>query len=306
MIGMVVFIIFLIFVVLSTQTLLFHPRSRKDILTTSYSSNKDFWLKNGNSKLLIMLHGMYSSPATFEQFAQLVHRQDWDVYAPVLPNSSNSVDELKDQPAFLWEDSLRVAFQKIIVSTENYKDIVLCGHSQGGSIALTLAPSLVFLKAVAVVAAPMHLIGPQNSWLRNIGIFLSGFLYFLLPKHGMDTPVKYQKERAFVEDTFGSEGFYYGLTLHSMNLGLAKTRKQLHLIKQPLFLAYEKGDRITDFDDFLLIKRKVESSFVREIVFDTPRSEEPYSKRHKLFSYKPVKDKLFCELSAFLREIDEL
>lgn len=306
MIGIGVFIVFLIFVVLSTQTLLFHPKPRKDILTIPYSSNKDFWLKNGNPKLLIMLHGMYSSPATFESFAQLAHRQGWDVYAPVLPNSSNSVDELKNQQAFLWEDSLRVAFQKIIVSTENYKDIVLCGHSQGGSIALTLAPSLLFLKAIAVVAAPMHLIGPQNSWLRNVGIFLSGFLYFLLPKHGMDTPVKYQKELSLVEDSFGSEGFYYGLTLHSMNLGLAKTRKQLHMIKQPVFLAYEKGDRITNFNDFLLIKRKIKSLFVREIVFDTPCSEEPYSKRHKLFSYKPVKDKLFNELSVFLREIDEL
>ncbi len=297
---------FILFFIISTKTLWFCPKVRKNILESNYSSNEDIWVKKeGNKKVLIFFHGMYSSPENFREFANYTVKEGWDVYLPVLPNSSNSNTELIAQGAYQWEESLQVAYHKAIVHNKDYEAIFLGGHSQGGAIALSIAPSLTFLKALIIVAAPMRLTHGKYSLSKNLGMVLSGFLSFFLPNKGVVMKNRNADKQALVENHPPHyESFYHGLTLHSMNLGLKRTRKSLQSIKTPVFLAYEKGDRLVDFKDSTFVKNSVSSPIVKETVFDTPLALEPYSKRHALFSYIHTKDRLFEEIIDFLKSQD--
>ncbi len=293
-----------VFAIVSTQTLYLHQRPDKEILTKEFSTHHDFWSKKeGNKSLLIMLHGMYSHPSIFNDTAQKVLQNGWDSYAPILPNASKSYEDLTSQQAYLWEDSLKVAFQRSLIHNQGYTKIVLAGHSQGGALALTIAPSLSFLNGLISVATPMNLIHKKNSVIRNIGIMLSGLLVFLIPKKGLSTNNKYYKERKLVENHGSPQEFHFGLTLHSMNLGLKKTRQNLHHITIPCLLIHEKEDKTAIFEDLLYVKKRINSSSIKEVLLDTPLSIDPYSKRHKIFTYIHTKNQVAQEIVDFLKTL---
>jgi len=304
MIYSIILIIFIIFFILSTQTMLLHPKPHPNIFDLPYSNNSDIWFKKqGNTKLLILLHGMYSSPKVFQEFSELIINDGWDIYLPVLPNSSSSTEDLISQDYYQWNDSLKIAFQKSLVNINNYQKVVLGGHSQGGSLALTICPSFEFLNGLILIAAPISMIHNKNSLIRNIGIYLSGFLHLILPNKGLRVNSRYKKERGLVENSFGSEEFYYGITLHSMHLGLKQSKKHLSDIKCPCLLIYEKGDQICNYKDSVYIKEHISSTQIKEYIFETSKQEEPYSKRHKLLSYKPIKQKVFQGIQEFLSQL---
>ncbi|MGL4676333.1 MAG: alpha/beta hydrolase [Brevinema sp.] len=296
--------ILLVFFLIATQTLWFHPTSTNSILETEFSTIPDLWQKKeGNKNLAIFLHGMYSSPDTFQELSEQIVHEGWDIYVPTLPNASLSPEDLSEQASYQWEDSLKVALHRALVYNKDYKKIVLAGHSQGGSLALSIAPSLPFLSGLIIVASPLHIIHKNNSFIRNTAIFLSGLLVFLIPKKGMFLNSSNAYERSLVDGHYSDKEFYFGLTLHSMKLGLKKTVKQLPQIKTPCLLIYEKGDKITDFQDFITIKNSISSTIIKECILNTPIELEPYSKRHRLLSYIYTKDQVFEEITSFLKTI---
>ena len=299
-----VLILVLIFIVIATQTLWFQQKPKKDILTAGFSTHEDIWTKKeGNTSLMIMLHGMYSQPNIFDETAKKVSEHGWDVYAPVLPNSSESYEDLKSQEGYLWEDSLKVAFQRALIHNQGYQKIVLAGHSQGGALALTIAPSLPFLNGLISVATPMNIIHNKNPFIKNFGVLISGFLIFLIPKKGMTLKSKYSKEREALEGHSSPQEFHFGITLHSMHLGLKQTRKNLHHITTPCLLIHERGDVVAPFEDYIFVKKNISSTSIKEVIFDTPMSVDPYSKRHKLFNYIHTKELIVQEISDFLKTL---
>lgn len=294
------------FVLLSTQTMYLQPKPKKDILTRPFSSHEDIWIKKeGNTKLLIMLHGMYSHPSIFLESAEAIVSEGWDVYLPVLPNASLSVEELSEQEEYQWEDNLKVAFHKSLVHNYGYQEVALAGHSQGGSLALTIAPSLPFLKGLLIIAAPLYVIHPKYKWRKSAGIRISGLLRLFISQKGVFLPSKNAEQKREVEGNAQDREFYFGLTLHSMNLALRQTRKNLKKIHIPCFLAYEKGDKVTSFNDFLYLKSHLGSSLIKEKIFEVPISIEPYSNRHKLFQYIHTKEELKKEIVSFLAQISQ-
>lgn len=296
----------LVLAYLSICTLVLHPRPRKDLLFKPYSQHPDLQMKTkGNKNIVLALHGMYSHPDTFKELGERIAPLGWDLFAPVLPNSARSAEDLRSQEIYQWEELLQAAFHRAVLSVEGYEKVVLLGHSQGGALALTLAPSLGFLSGLAIVAAPLHMAHPKSLLVRTLGLRLSGLLHFLVPSHGMKAdkmPPGVRENLAKIEDTVGGDGYFFGLTLHSMNLGLRKMRRRLHLIGQPLFLAYEKNDGTVAFKDYLELKKKVGSKNISECITETPESLHPYSKKHRLFSYVAVKETLYKALEQFLRE----
>ncbi len=295
-------ILFIIVLLITTQTMWWHPKPHKDILHKPFSSHMDFWNKNSDNKnLLICLHGMYSHPTIYQELSDIVVDEGWDVYAPVLPNASQSPEELSKQIDYQWLDSFKVALHRSLIHNQNYEKIVLLGHSQGGALALSIAPSLPFLSGLIVVAAPDNIIHKKNSLKKNIGIALSGLLYFLVPKRGLFMKNRNTPEKSLVEGTQHPREFYFGLTLHSMRLGLKQTRKNLKNISTRTLLIYEKGDRVVDFSSFENIFQSILPA-KDKLILETPLELEPYSNRHRLLSYIYTKDQVFDKVSDFLRD----
>lgn len=295
-------VILLVFIVVNFTTLL-HPKNRLHPLQETYSSMHDVWkVREGNKDLVILLHGMYANPDTFDTLPDHLVQEGWDVYVPSLPACARTLKELQRVGPWTWDESLAIAMQKVEEQKGKYERIVLGGHSQGGSLAMTIATKVDFLSGLMVIASPVSLYGKQLSFVKNLGVSLSGTLYFLFPK-GVRMSADSSTERKNVEYVSDAEQIIYPLTIHTFKKGLARLRSHLSLIKVPLFLAYEKGDNLVDFASYEYIRSHVSSKFIYDKVFATPHSQEPYGQRHHLPSYKPIKEELYRSIEEFLHEL---
>lgn len=294
-------IVVILFLLLN-HTRVFHQKLRLDVLSRKYSCTKDIWFKKeGNTKLIIFLHGMFSTPCTFENLAQILLNKGWDIYVPTLPASAISREDLRVIGSWAWKESLIVVREKINTLPNDYKKVVLGGHSQGGSLAMTMAIEKSF-DGLIVVASPTNLYGDHLKLWQNIAIYLSGVLSFILPK-GLFEPILHQQERAKIEKLCDAEGVQYPYTIYTFKKGLEILRENLYKIETPLFLAYCKGDTLVNFKDLEFIKSHVSSKKIVVEKYDISYEEEPYGFRHQLLNYSKTKDHLNASIVSFLEDL---
>ncbi|MGL4366868.1 MAG: alpha/beta hydrolase [Brevinemataceae bacterium] len=305
---MVFFIIIgmLVLFFILNHTFLLHTKPALDILDQNYAATEDCWFtKENNKKLIIFLHGMYSTPKTFEDIAQRLIEEGWDIYVPALPASANNKEQLQKIGSWAWEQSVHVASSKVstcIKNAQKYSHIVLGGHSQGGSLALTVASLFPKLEALIIVASPVNLYRSPSSWRHNIGIYFSGLLCFIKPK-GIHIPPKNIEERSLVEKFCDAEGLFFPWTIFTFKHGLRKTRRLLKKITIPVFLAYEKNDQLVNFINQDVIKQEISSPYIEEVVFNISQEREPYGLRHQLLNYSMTKEQLNHKISSFLSDL---
>ncbi|MGL5722133.1 MAG: alpha/beta hydrolase [Brevinema sp.] len=292
---------FCVFVVVSTRTLWLHPRPRPNILARTYTAYPDLVFQTaGNKNLVVALHGMYANPWVFEELGQRLSNQGWDLFAPALPNATISSDDLRRQEVYQWKESLQVAKAKVVSSTNGYDRVVILGHSQGGALALVIASQVPELDGVAVVSAPLFL-EYKNDWFRNFLIQSAGFFYFFTPNHGVALGKEPPEELAQLEDTRGGGTYVYGLTAHSMRLGLKnEVIPSLPKITMPLFAAYEVRDHTVSFDNLELLTNRINSITKDVLVTDSSEDKAGISTQHKLFSYIYTKEILHQRIEKFL------
>ncbi|MGL4676177.1 MAG: alpha/beta hydrolase [Brevinema sp.] len=300
MIYLLILLLVVLFLVLNHSTI-FHRPIRQNILELKSSCTEDLWIvAPGNKKLLICLHGMFSTPKTFEDLGEELVKQGWDIYAPTLPASAATREELQTIGAWAWEESLIVIREKIKTIPQHYQHTVLCGHSQGGSLAMNIATEQDF-DALIIVASPIRLYGNHLLWWENIAIYLSGLLSFIL-SNGLLQTIKNPQERYLVEKCCDAEGIQYPYTIFTFKRGLKILRTNLHKIKIPLFLAYCEGDVMVNHHNLEWIKSSVSSKIIETKKYRIPYEEEPYGFRHQLLNYSKTKSDLFKMISVFLKE----
>lgn len=284
------------------HTTIFHSKIRGNVLTKKYACTEDLWFtKESHNKLIIFLHGMYSTPSTFEDLAPSLMEQGWDVYMPSLPASALTREELQTIGPWAWEESLLVIRHKISNLPRSYQKVVLGGHSQGGSLALKIATEKDF-DALIIIASPINLYGKHLKLWENIAIFLSGISSFILPK-GLWIPIKHQKERAQIEKKCDAEGIRYPYTVFTFQRGLDQLRPKLSKISMPLFLAYCQGDTLVDLNNLEKIKESVSSSVIVEKKYEVSYDIDPYGFRHQLLNYTYTKEALTKALLSFLKSL---
>ncbi|MGL4367011.1 MAG: alpha/beta hydrolase [Brevinemataceae bacterium] len=296
LLGVVVFSFYI-----SAKTMIFRKKSTKDLFKKKYTHNEDIWIKKeGNKNLLVILHGMYSNPKIFEEFGHYICSEGWDVFLPALPNSSNSQEDLMNQDVFPWDDSVKIAFQKTVVYTNGYEKFALAGHSQGGSLAMAIAPSLDYLSGVIIAGSPISLLNKHNKFSTNFGICMSG-LCSLFPKFGVKLK-KHSQNTLETNPLFQPKNFYYALTLHSMQQGLARVKKNLKNITQPCLLIYDKNDTVINITNSIVIKQNIQSSIVKTKIVDSSDRESTINS-HYLFNNPVVKNEVFEEIKIFLNSL---
>jgi carboxylesterase len=95
-------------------------------------------LKNGNRRLLLLLHGFGVSPQLFADFADKLHSQGFDIYAPHLTGDIGSRESFAESGRVQW---LKRTFEAYKIKSAEYgaKNISVVGFSMGGLLALGLA-----------------------------------------------------------------------------------------------------------------------------------------------------------------------
>ncbi len=304
----IILVVLIVAILVGTFILLNHskisiPKTRSNLESLEYASTKDLWWTNtGNKNLIIFLHGMYAQPENFEEIGPLLTNDNWNVYAPALPASSYTVEDLRRIGPWTWDESVQIAQSKIMNATNGYEKIVLAGHSQGGSLALYLASQIKNLNGLIIVSAPTSLYSRGLGWLNNIGIYLSGILQYIKP-NGIHSYVNNYEEKSKLQKMYDDEYLNYPTTIYSFKHGLKDVRENLKNINVPTLLIYHNDDRTVNIEDSKIIKNTISAPTIKSIVFTSSDGTEPYTSKHKLFNYEYTKNKVNYEIIEFLNTI---
>ncbi len=268
------FVLFVIFIILNF-TAVFQRPTRKNILDLKYTCTEDLWFKKeGNKKLLVCLHGMFSTPYTFEDLAHDLVEKGWDVYAMTLPASANTREDLQSIGSWSWEESMIVVRDKIS-KLSGYEEYSLIGHSQGGSFAMeVITENIKDFSSLIVVAAPINLYGSHMTFTGNTAIFLSGLMSFFYPKgfiFKIKNPELFCRKQAEIDEL----GIQYPHTIFTFKRGVRALRKNLYKIKTPVLLAYCEGDRLVNESNMWKISKKISSKYVESVLCRVSYDDDP-------------------------------
>ncbi len=94
------------------------------------------WLAGKNVPGVLLLHGFTATPAEMHPLGQALHRQGYNVSAPLLPGHGLTPQHLND---CRWQDWLGAVEQAYQALRSESASVAVCGESMGGLLSICLA-----------------------------------------------------------------------------------------------------------------------------------------------------------------------
>lgn len=120
--------------------------------------NKGYYCKGSDNKeiAILMIHGFAASPVEFQPLFDHL-KNDFDIYAPILPGHKTNIEDFSKQKYVTWLDFSEKIYNRLL---EEYSKVVLLGFSMGGTICLYLATKKEPYKLVTL-SAPINFLSPD-------------------------------------------------------------------------------------------------------------------------------------------------
>lgn len=137
-----------------------------------------------NDKLILFLHGYNSHPGIYDEIIEKIDKDEYDVYAPLLPDHGRDLERLAKHSITKWEKYIR---NTILQESNIYDEVTIVTHGFSGSIMLKLMADDNMLNNVKY-----RLISPAISFYNNnfrtvfllntLGLF-TNYSYYETSKH---------------------------------------------------------------------------------------------------------------------------
>lgn len=128
-------------------------------------SREPFFLKGNENKTgILLIHGFTGSPAELQPLGEYLNEHGYTVFAPLLAGHGTSIEDMEKTRWNDWWISVEQGYEKLKI--EGCQDIIACGHSMGGILALKLALNYP-LKAVISICAPIYLTD-KRAYFSNV------------------------------------------------------------------------------------------------------------------------------------------
>jgi carboxylesterase len=106
---------------------------------------QDYIHKGNNGKVVLFVHGIFSSPQQFKAFYQPLCKLDYSVYAILLKGHGKDLKTLSKTKYYEWINQIE---NLLIDFKKNYQEVFIIGHSMGGLLALGDYDALVSKRIV--------------------------------------------------------------------------------------------------------------------------------------------------------------
>ncbi len=186
-----------------------------------------FYLEGSEVGLLMIHGGGGGTCADLKPLAEDLHTlREYTINVPLLPGFGTSPEDLRYAPISAWKDALENEIQLL---NDNYKKIVVGGHSMGGLLTLILASQHDF-DGIFTISAPA---GIQNFLFKLVPIFK------LLKKYHKIDSETFRKE---------TNGAWIGYDKIPVNMGIKvkklmiEMKKSLNKVKCPVLLLQGRLD----------------------------------------------------------------
>ena len=273
---------------ISNESECFSPRGRSIIY------------KNGNDEAVLMIHGYPTAPNMYAYTAKSLSESGYDVHAPLIPTFASDPEKFARTDFSQW---FRFIDEYYLSLRKKYRKIYVIGVSMGGAMTLKLAEKYSstdsVMDKIVVISAPVAyncmryciITNPLGYFARTISIFVKTIGLGIVDGRpdGVD----------------GNEEWtgYKGIVLkHGISLAKAFTgiRKDLPLIRVPMFIMHDRGDRTVPYKNLAIIEKFCKDNIVekREVQMDG----RYHHSHHSLLMYRSVQKEYTEEIKAFLKE----
>jgi carboxylesterase len=147
------------FLVTANLSLIEELTTPRDEKTGIVHGSEEIRIDHGADRAVLLLHGLYRSPADFQRLAPRLEAAGFDVYAPLLPGHGRKPDDLDGAWADDYRKAARKGFDELAAK---HARVAVVGGSMSSALALLLAAERK--PAAMVLASPYlgHLATP--SW----------------------------------------------------------------------------------------------------------------------------------------------
>lgn len=241
---------------------------------------EDIYLQ-GNEQAVLLLHSFTSNAKEMHFLAEMLHSKGYTSYAPNLAGHGASPEHLfASSMEQVWEHS-RQAVQFLIDG--RYKAITVIGQSLGGVIGMRLANEFPEVKALCIISSPV-MERPVEGLEQRVVYFSKRYL--------QNRGSTEQERQAFIDNHFPRPAE----KLIALQQFIVETGKQLHLLKQPLFLA--KG-----MQDEQVFRRSID--IIEQTAISKTITKKQYENSGHLITLGKERQLLAEDIIRFIEEIEK-
>lgn len=217
----------------------------------NYIGPEAFFLQGNSDKGVLLLHGFTGSPAEMRPLGEFLQRQNYTVYAPLLPGHGSAPEDLQEMKGSDFMAAARKGFHRLN-EISGITRIYIVGLSLGGLLALGLAEEGLGDRVV-VLCAPVWLQEKKGEFARYLYPLIP---YINRPKKGFQIAGKsvYSGYRRMPIKALGNI-----LLLRNQVL------KKLSNIFQPLLLVYSNAEWTVKPESADYIEERAIHSQVRQV-----------------------------------------
>jgi len=235
----------------------------------------------GNDIGFLFLHGFTAAPFEGREMADFLHsRLGVTASVPLLPGHGTRPEDLKNVG---WLDWYLHAREKYLELKQRCRQVVVCGQSMGGALALHLA-SHHRVAGVITLAAAVFL----KDWRLRLLPLARHIVPYQHKSRGPD--IRNKKIKPLIPT-------YPKYPVRSVDelLGLLEhTRQDLPEVTAPALLIHSRKDRTVHFDNLNHIYQHISSSRKEKFIL-----EESYH----VISLDVEKKRIFERISLFIKEV---
>lgn len=207
---------------------------------------EDIYL-NGHKQAVLLLHSFTSNSKEMHYVAKMLHSKGYTSYAPNLAGHGASPEQLfASSMEQIWKHS-KQAVQFLI--DEKYEAITVIGQSLGGVLGIRLANEFPEVKGLCIISSPV-LERPVEGLEQRVVYYSKRYL--------QNRGSSEQELEAFLNNHFPRPVE----KLIALQQFIVETGKQLHFLKQPLFLAKGMLDEPVFHQSIDMIEKTAISKFI--------------------------------------------
>ena len=198
---------------------------------------------DGADTAVMFIHGFMGSPNQFAGLAETVHDLGCAYMSVLLPGHGCGIDGFVKSNNGVWTQHVQEEIDKI---KNDYKRILLVGHSMGGLLALNASTvEGNNIAGVFLIATPLkiYLLNPKAVAQK---------LRFLRLAKDSEIKKEYMKSYSLTKSKF----FYYPLFVKpaaSLMRLMRKTKKRLPEVTAPVYMLHSKSDETVSYKSAALL-----------------------------------------------------
>ncbi len=227
---------------------------------------------------ILFLHGYTGSPYEGREFAYHFSQKGFGVWVPLLPGHGTIPEDLEMIHSSDW---LNASEQYYLAMKAQYEQVVVCGQSMGGALALHIAAKYP-VDALITLAAAIFI----NDWRLHLLPVVRRVITYYYKSNGPDIHSKTAKKSSASYQKYPLSSLVQFLDL------IEQVRQELPAVKAPALLIHSRRDHTISYDNLDYIFNHIASSLKKTLTL---------TDSYHVISVDQEKELIFSEIEKFFQ-----